>query len=44
MRIQVLVAAMNQVDYSLPEKMNLQTDAIIGNQCLSEFRRTWSWS
>lgn len=33
MKIQVLVAAMNQSDYSLPEKMNLQTDAIIGNQC-----------
>lgn len=33
MRIQVLVAAMNQTDHSLPEKMNLQTDAIIGNQC-----------
>ncbi len=33
MRIQVLVAAMNQNDYSLPEKMNLQTDSIIGNQC-----------
>jgi glycosyltransferase involved in cell wall biosynthesis len=33
MRIQVLVAAMNQTDYSLPKKMNLQTDAIIGNQC-----------
>lgn len=32
MRIQVLVATMNQTDYSLPVKMNLQTDAIIGNQ------------
>lgn len=33
MRIQVLVATMGQTDYSLPEKMNIQTDAIIGNQC-----------
>lgn len=33
MTIQVLVAAMNQNDYSLIEKMNLQSDAIIGNQC-----------
>lgn len=33
MRIQVLVAAMNQTDHSLPEKMNIQTDSIIGNQC-----------
>ena len=31
--IQVLVASMNQEDYSLPTKMNLQSDAIIGNQC-----------
>lgn len=33
MKIQVLVAAMNQVDHSLPEKMRIQCDAIIGNQC-----------
>ncbi len=33
MRIQVLVASMHQNDHSLPEKMNIQTDAIIGNQC-----------
>lgn len=33
MKIQVLVATMNQFDHSLPSKMNLQTDAIIGNQC-----------
>lgn len=31
--IQVLIAAMNQTDYSLLEGMNIQTDAIIGNQC-----------
>lgn len=33
MKIQVLVAAMNQTDHSLIEKMNIKTDAIIGNQC-----------
>lgn len=33
MNIQVLIAAMHQQDYSLPEKMNIQTDAIIVNQC-----------
>lgn len=31
--LQVLVAAVNQTDYTLPEKLNLQSDAIIGNQC-----------
>lgn len=33
MTIQTLVVTMNQADYSLPEHMNLQTDAIVGNQC-----------
>lgn len=33
MRIQVLVASMNQTNHSLVKRMNLQTDAIIGNQC-----------
>ena len=32
-KVQVLVAAMNQSDDSLPEKMHLTTEAIIGNQC-----------
>lgn len=32
--IEVLVASMHQIDlYELPQKMNLQTNAIIGNQC-----------
>lgn len=31
--IQVLVAAMHQTDTSLIQRMNLQTDALIGNQC-----------
>ena len=33
MNIQVLVAAMNQTDHSLLEKMNIQSDVIVGNQC-----------
>lgn len=33
MRVEVLVATMNQTDFSLVEKMNIRTDAIIGNQC-----------
>lgn len=33
MKIQVLVASMHQNDFSLPKKMHLRTDAIIGNQC-----------
>lgn len=33
MSIQVLVASMNQKDHSLIDKMNIQTDAIVGNQC-----------
>lgn len=32
MKLEVLVATMNQIDYSLLEKMNIQTDAIISNQ------------
>ena len=33
MNIQVLVAAMHQKDHSLIEKMNIRSDAIVGNQC-----------
>lgn len=33
MKIQVLVATMNQNDYSLINKMNIKTEAIVGNQC-----------
>lgn len=32
MKVQVLVAAMNQTDHSLLDTMNIQTDALIGNQ------------
>lgn len=33
MTLQVLVATMHQTDHSLPEKMNIRSAAIIGNQC-----------
>ena len=33
MTVQVLVAAMNQRDHSLLEKMNIRSDVIVGNQC-----------
>lgn len=33
MTLQVLVATMNQSDYSLLDKMNIQSDVIVGNQC-----------
>lgn len=33
MDIQVLVATMNQTDYSLLDKMNIKTSAIVCNQC-----------
>ena len=33
MKVQVLVATMNQTDHALAGKMNLQTEAIIANQC-----------
>lgn len=33
MKVQVLVAAMNQHDHLLLDKMNIQSDVIVGNQC-----------
>lgn len=33
MRVQVLVASMNQQDHSLLKKMNIKSDVIVGNQC-----------
>ena len=33
MKVQVLVATMNQNDHNLVKKMNISTDAIVGNQC-----------
>lgn len=33
MKIQLLIATMHQKDHALPKKMNVQTSAIVGNQC-----------
>lgn len=44
MRIQVLVATMHQNDHSLLEKMNIQTDAIIGNQCDRNEVEEFEWN
>ncbi len=43
MKIQVLVAAMNQNDYSLLDKLNIQSDAIIGNQCEFDSIERFTW-
>jgi len=43
-RIQVLVAAMNQGDHSLLEKMNIQTDVIVGNQCNRNSVENFEWN
>ena len=44
MKIQVLVAAMHQTDHSLLEKMNIQTDAIIANQCDRNEVEDFEWN
>lgn len=44
MRIQVLVATMHQDDHSLLEKMNIQTDAIVGNQCDRNEIESFDWN
>ena len=36
MKIQVLVATMCQNDHSLLERLNLQSDAVVVNQCNSD--------
>lgn len=50
MTLQVLISTMNQTDYSLLDKMNIQSDAIVVNQCdrndvesffYKEFRILW---
>ena len=33
MRIETLIVAIDQTDHTLVEKMNIQTDTIVGNQC-----------
>ncbi len=44
MKIQVLVATMHQTDCSLPEKMNIQSDAIFGNQCDRNEIKQFEWN
>ena len=44
MRIQVLVATMHQTDHSLLEKMNIKTDAIVGNQCDRNEVEEFQWN
>ena len=44
MKIQVLVASMHQTDHALIEKMNIQTDAIVGNQCDRNEIENFEWN
>lgn len=43
MTVQVLVATMHQSDHSLLEKMNIQSDAIVGNQCDRNEIEDFTW-
>ena len=40
MRIQLLISTMHQADYSLLERMNVATDAVVINQCDREDKKT----
>ena len=44
MRIEVLVAAMHQTDHALLEKMNIQSDVIVGNQCDRNAVEEFEWN
>ncbi len=44
MKIQILVAAMNQTDESLLERMNIKSDVIVGNQCNQNSIKTFQWN
>lgn len=44
MNVQVLVAAMHQTDHSLLEKMNIQSDAIVANQCGVNQIEDFTWN
>lgn len=44
MKVQVLVAAMHQEDHSLLEKMNIQSDVIVGNQCDRNSVEEFEWN
>lgn len=42
--IQVLAVTMHQTDHSLLEKMNIRTDALVGNQCDRNEIESFSWN
>lgn len=44
MKVQVLVATMNQSDHSLLEKLKIDSDAIIGNQCERNTIEKFCWN
>lgn len=44
MTIQVLVATMHQTNHSLLEKMNIRSDAIVGNQCDRIENEKFEWN
>ena len=44
MKVQVLVAAMHQKDHALLEKMNIQSDAIVANQCDFNSVEDFEWN
>ena len=44
MNVQVLIAAMNQRDKSLLEKMNIRSDAIVANQCDTNEIEDFTWN
>ncbi len=43
MNLQVLVSTMHQEDHSLLEKMNINSYAIIGNQCDQNSIEDFEW-
>lgn len=43
MKVQVLVAAMGQKDHSLLDRMNIQSDVIVGNQCDYDSVARFEW-
>jgi len=44
MSVEVLVATMNQTDRTLVEKMNIQTAALVGNQCSNNSVDEFLWN
>ena len=43
MKIETLIATIDQMDHALIEKMNIQTDTIVGNQCGRLARETFEF-